>query len=87
MSWLNALAMASSRPSAVESAAARPPAATRPEITYGRPAISGVESTITSVLITKSENRSDAGMTGDRLTGGDDRFEICGVLAADLDQP
>ena len=79
--------MASSRPSAVESAAARPPAATRPEITYGRPAISGVESTITSVLITKSCNRTHAGMTRNRLTGGDDRIEIGGVLAADLDQP
>jgi hypothetical protein len=61
MSWLSALAMASSRPSAVESAAARPPAATRPEITYGRPAISGVESTITSVLITKSCSRTTPG--------------------------
>ena len=49
-----AVASASRSPSAVESAAARPPAATRPEITYGRPAISWVESTITSVLITKS---------------------------------
>jgi hypothetical protein len=48
-------------PSAVESAAASPPAATRPEITYGSPAISGVESTITSVLITKSEKRSTPG--------------------------
>ncbi len=53
--------MASSSPSAVDSAAARPPAATRPEITYGRPAISGVESTITSVLITKSCSRTTPG--------------------------
>ena len=29
----------------------------------------------------------DAGMTGDRLTGGDDRVDAGGVLAADLDQP
>ena len=28
----------------------------------------------------------DAGMTGDRLTGGDDRIDAGGVLAADLDQ-
>ena len=28
-----------------------------------------------------------AGMTGDRLTGGDDRVQIGGILAADLDQP
>ena len=40
--------MVSSRPSAVDSAAARPPAATRPEITYGRPPISGVASTMMS---------------------------------------
>jgi len=40
--------MASSRPSAVDIAAAMPPAATRPEITYGRPAISGVASTMMS---------------------------------------
>ena len=45
----------------MESAAARPPAATRPEITYGRPAISGVESTITSVLMTKSCSRTTPG--------------------------
>ena len=32
-SWLRALAMANRRPSAVDSAAARPPAATRPAIT------------------------------------------------------
>ena len=63
--------MASRSPSAVESAAARPPAATRPEITYGRPAISGVESTITSVLMTKSWKREHAGMSGDRLAGSD----------------
>ena len=44
----SALLMVSSRPSAVDSAAARPPAATRPEITYGRPAISGVASMIRS---------------------------------------
>ena len=48
----------------MDSAAARPPAATRPEITYGRPAISGVESTITSVLITKSWNRTTPGWFG-----------------------
>ena len=53
--------MASRSPSAVDSAAARPPAATRPEITYGRPAISGVESTITSVLMTKSCSRTTPG--------------------------
>ena len=29
----------------------------------------------------------DAGMTGDRLTGGDDRVDAGGILAADLDQP
>ena len=28
----------------------------------------------------------DAGMTGDRLAGLDDRIDACGVLAADLDQ-
>ena len=28
----------------------------------------------------------DAGMTGDRLAGIDDRLQACGVLAADLDQ-
>src|SRR5260370_918308 len=49
--------MASRSPSAVEGAPARPPAATRPEITYGRPAIAGVESTITAVLMTKSSKR------------------------------
>jgi len=42
------LAIVSSKPSAVDSAAARPPAATRPEITYGKPAISGVASTTMS---------------------------------------
>ena len=40
--------MASSSPSAVDMAAAMPPAATRPEITYGRPAISGVARTTMS---------------------------------------
>ena len=47
-----ALAMVSSRPSAVESAAARPPAMTRPVITKGSPAISGMDSTTKSVLRT-----------------------------------
>ena len=46
--------MVSSRPSAVDSAAARPPAATRPDTTYGRPAISGVASTMMSPPITIS---------------------------------
>ena len=46
--------MASSRPSAVESAAARPPAATRPDTTYGRPAISGIDSTMMSWLMMNS---------------------------------
>ena len=44
-----ALAMVSSRPSAVESAAARPPAMTRPVITNGSPATSGMDSTTKSV--------------------------------------
>ena len=52
-----AFAMVSRRPSAVESAAARPPAITRPVMTNGRPAISGVASTTKSVLLTtKSAN-------------------------------
>src|SRR5437660_5594494 len=46
--------MVRSRPSAVDSAAARPPAATKPDTTYGRPAISGVASTIRSPPITIS---------------------------------
>src|SRR6185436_14737598 len=46
--------MVSSNPSAVDSAAAGPPAATRPDTTYGRPAISGVASTIRSPPITIS---------------------------------
>ncbi len=46
--------MVSSKPSAVESAAARPPAATRPDTTYGKPAISGVASTMMSPPITIS---------------------------------
>ena len=78
--------MASSSPSAVESAAARPPAATRPEITYGRPAISGVESTITSVLITKSCNRTTPGCPAIALQAAMIGIEAGGVLAADLDQ-
>ncbi len=50
-----ALAMVRSSPSAVESAAARPPAITSPVITKGRPAISGIASTTKSeLLITKS---------------------------------
>src|SRR4029450_11269564 len=44
-----ALAMVSSKPSAVESAAARPPAITRPVMTNGSPATSGIESTTKSV--------------------------------------
>ena len=40
--------MVNSRPSAVDSAAANAPAATSPEMTYGRPAISGVASRTTS---------------------------------------
>ena len=79
--------MASSRPSAVESAAARPPAATRPEITYGRPAISGVESTITSVLITKSWNRTTPGCPAIALQAAMSGIQIGGILAANLDQP
>ena len=78
--------MASSRPSAVESAAARPPAATRPEITYGRPAISGVESTITSVLITKSWKRSTPGWPAIALQAAMAASQAHGILAADLDQ-
>ena len=74
--------MASSSPSAVESAAARPPAATRPEITYGRPAISGVESTITSVLITKSCSRTTPGWPAIALQAA----TIASMLAAFLPQ-
>src|SRR5712691_9640249 len=44
-----ALAMVKSRPSVVESAAASPPAMTRPVITNGSPATSGMESTTKSV--------------------------------------
>ena len=82
MSWLSALAMASRSPSAVDSAAARPPAATRPEITYGRPAISGVESTITSVLITKSCSRTTPGWPAIALQAA----TIASMLAAFLPQ-
>jgi len=42
--------MASSRPSAVDSAAAKPPAPTRPTTQIGMPAMEGVDSTIMSLL-------------------------------------
>jgi hypothetical protein len=86
MSCESALAIASSRPSAVDSAAARPPAATRPEITYGRPAISGVESTITSVLMTKSCKRTTPPWPAIALAGIDDGLQGCMRLAANRDQ-
>jgi hypothetical protein len=46
------LAIVSRSPSAVDSAAASPPAITRPVITNGNPAISGMASTTKSVLLT-----------------------------------
>src|SRR5690606_8067437 len=46
--------MTSSRPAAVDMAAARPPAATRPTIGAGRPAISGLASTRMSLLRIRS---------------------------------
>ena len=46
--------MTSSRPDAVDSAAARAPAATRPTIGAGRPPISGLASTMMSLLMNSS---------------------------------
>ena len=54
MSWDKALAIARINPSAVDIAAAIPPAATNPEITYGNPAISGVARTTISPLMKNS---------------------------------
>ncbi len=52
--------MASSSPSAVDSAAAKPPAPTRPITNQGMPAISGVESTIMSLPSIRSEKPNPA---------------------------
>ena len=66
-----ALLMVSSRPSAVDSAAASPPAATRPATTYGRPPISGVASMIRSAPRRSSPNCS----TPSPLTSSTDSSE------------
>ena len=52
------MATVSSRPSAVDSAAAMPPTATRQVTQYGRPPMSGAASTITSPAIISSPNCS-----------------------------
>ena len=53
-SWLTALDTTSRRPAAVESAAASPPAATRPTTQSGSPEISGFASTMMSRSTTSS---------------------------------